>query len=104
MLPSTGDVTPPTLLFGSVPSRSNENITITWTVNEPANSTCALSSPSGTSLVFCDEAWEGENLREGFHTLHVTPTDTSGNIGITRTISWFVGRCYDYLIKLMLTS
>lgn len=94
-----GDVTPPVLVFNNVPFRSNENVTIEWSVNEPANSTCTLSSPSGTSLVFCGQSWRGDSLREGFHTLYVTATDTSGNIGTTRQTTWFVGMYYTGLLS-----
>ncbi|KAJ8025089.1 Teneurin-3 [Holothuria leucospilota] len=86
------DITPPVLNFVNVPPRTNANATILWSVNEASSATCTLSSPTGTNIVPCGESWSGVFLSEGYHTLYVTATDTSGNVGRTRSVSWFVDR------------
>ncbi|XP_033106419.1 uncharacterized protein LOC117108507 [Anneissia japonica] len=86
------DTTPPVLEFVSRPSKTSENITITWRYNENSTSTCTLRKPSGLiETVRCvDETWSATGLDEGSYDLYVTGTDISGNVAESSLHSWIV--------------
>ena len=87
----TMDITPPEITFTSSPSRSNQNISISWRSNEDVTYTCVLVlSESENYPINCTQAiWNGWSLTEGTHQLQVTATDLAGN-SATFTHSFFV--------------
>ena len=88
----SADVTPPRLTFLENPSYSNANVTISWTIDEEATTTCTLQTPSGLQVVNCNYTLSLTNLHEGVHTLYIQTTDLAGNIARTVRHVWTVGK------------
>ncbi|XP_066948200.1 uncharacterized protein [Macrobrachium rosenbergii] len=71
------DLRPPVATFIDAPSRTRENVTFTWTTDEPARSICSLDN---LELVDCSSGiFNAENLKEGKHTLLIEYSDNSNN-------------------------
>ena len=77
------DVTPPIITFVQNPPQSNENITVSWSVNENITSwQCYLIHNSTKYLISCsNETWSGYNLNTGEYSLNISATDDAGNVG-----------------------
>ncbi|KAJ7392608.1 hypothetical protein OS493_010259 [Desmophyllum pertusum] len=86
------DVTPPALTFVSAPSRSSDDVEITWTANENVTAQCTVQTPSQIIAQPCNMSWTGTNLTEGYHSIYVQVTDLAGNTAPPVRHSWFVDR------------
>ena len=77
----TMDITPPHVTFTTNPSRSNQNVLISWRSNEDVTYSCILvQSESENSPINCTQAfWNGLGLSEGTYKLQVMATDLAGN-------------------------
>ena len=76
----TMDITPPYITFTSNPSRSNQNISISWQSSEEVMYTCALIFGSKRDTVNCFQAsWSGQGLNEGSYQLEIIATDLANN-------------------------
>lgn len=87
------DVTPPRLTFVENPSDSNANVTISWTFDEEATSSCTVQTPSLLFVILCNgSSVTLTGLREeGMHTLFIVATDLAGNVARTIRKFWTVG-------------
>ena len=91
----TADVTPPLLQFNSTPLFTNENVTLSWFYNEEASSFCVLQTPTALTAIPCiNDSIALTHLEEGYHTLYVQGTDSSGNTATATQLSWTVGMIY----------
>ncbi len=70
---------------------SNSNVTISWSINEEAITTCILKTPSGLMAVNCNYTLQLTYLIEGVHILHIQAVDVAGNIAQI-THRWTVGK------------
>ena len=79
----TIDITPPIITFVQSPLQSNENITISWKINENITSLqCYLMQNTTELLEHClNGLWSGYNLDIGIYRLNVSATDDAGNVG-----------------------
>ena len=78
--------------WSAVPSRTNANTTISWTVNEEALIRCTIQTPNHFSTKPCNSSWTGANLPQGYYSIYVQATDTAGNVAQPVRHSWFVGK------------
>ena len=79
----TIDITLPIITFVQSPSKSNENVTISWMINENITSLqCYLVQNTTEVLEHClNGLWSGYNLDIGIFRLNVSATDDAGNVG-----------------------
>ncbi len=71
---------------------SNSNVTISWSINEEAITTCTLQTPSSLMVVNCNYTLQLTYLIEGVHTLYIQVVDVAGNIAPIITHTWTVGK------------
>lgn len=82
------------MILSQAPRYSNENVTIFWSFNEEATSTCTLDTPQNFLVVACDQNATLTFLTDGVHTLYISATDLAGNIAPTVRHSWTVGMAF----------
>ena len=86
------DVTLPELNFITNEQYSNSTVFISWDYNEPATSSCTLTTPRDVFYVNCSgNFWKGRSLAEGEYAIAVYGTDHSGNTGLSGVQRWIVG-------------
>ena len=90
----------PTLTFGQPnaaqrPSSryyTNENSTISWTINDNATVSCVLDAPQSISPIDCSTSGiQLYGLTSGVYSVFIIATDEFGNVGRTQRFTWFVG-------------
>ncbi len=67
-------------------------MTISWSIDEEAITTCILLTPSGPMAVNCNYTLQLTNLIEGVYDLHIQAVDVAGNIAQIITHTWTVGK------------
>ncbi|KAK7073311.1 hypothetical protein SK128_022153 [Halocaridina rubra] len=80
----TKDITPPSILSMSFPSRTNRNVTFLWTLDEPAYSFCSLDG--GEPQNCSSGEFSANNLSEGYHSFFIQHNDLENNSANTSHI------------------
>ena len=71
---------------------TNENSTITWTINDNATVSCVLETPQSIVPINCTTTGiQLSGLTSGIYGIFVIATDEYGNVGRTQRFTWFVG-------------
>ncbi len=67
-------------------------MTISWSINEEAITTCTLQTPSDLIAVNCNYTLQLTDLIGGVYTLLILAVDMAGNIAPIITHRWTVGK------------